>query len=95
MGRGRCRINVSVDGRFVAAGSSDGAVFIWDDHPRFARGAGAGAGAGTGAGTLPTILRGAHKEAVVATVFNSDVSALVTADKAGVVALWSLTGGGG
>ena len=92
MGRGRCRVDVSVDGRFVAAGCGDGAVYVWDEGSRGRRLTSSSAAAGGGGGPTATVLRGGHKEAVVAAVFNCDVSALATADKGGVVAFWSLMG---
>eukprot|EP00955_Chlamydomonas_euryale_P056943 356613-Chlamydomonas_euryale.AAC.2 len=42
-------------------------------------------------GGPPTVLRH-HRDAVVAATFSCDVSVLVTADKGGHVALWSLLG---
>ncbi|GAX77778.1 hypothetical protein CEUSTIGMA_g5221.t1 [Chlamydomonas eustigma] len=82
MGRGRCKIDMSVDGRFIVAGCSDGGVYVWDDD----RGAGKG-----GFSSPPLVLRH-HKEAVVAAAWSNDVSVLATADKGGTVALWSMMG---
>lgn len=82
MGRGRCHVEMSVDGHFVAAGSGDGAVFVWD----LSRPSTAGRGP-----PVPIVLRH-HTEAVVAASWSSDVSVLATADKSGTVALWSLVG---
>lgn len=94
MGRRRCRVDVSVDGRFVAAGSGDGAVFVWDES-RSSSGGGRGSSS-SGSAAFPggpaAVPRGVQKDAVIASVFNSDVSALVTADKGGVIAFWSLMG---
>jgi WD40 repeat protein len=85
MGRGRCHIEMSSDGRFVAAGSGDGAVYVWDLDPDKGQGQG-----GQGQGTV-SILRH-HKEAVVAVCWNSEVSVLASADKGGCLTLWSLIG---
>ncbi|PNW83439.1 hypothetical protein CHLRE_05g243455v5 [Chlamydomonas reinhardtii] len=87
-GKPRCRLGVSPDGRLLAAGAADGAVWVWD-----LRAAAAGGGGGGGA---PKQLRGgpgglcAHREAAVAAAFSSDLCALVTADKAGGLAFWAM-----
>lgn len=73
IGRQRCKVDMSPDGRYVAAGSSDGSIVVWDlslpSNP-------------------PSTIKH-HKESVVATAWNSDSSLLGSADKGGVVAFWS------
>ena len=66
----------------------DGAVYVWD-----MKGMSMGSTLGSATANTPsvTVLRH-HKEAVVGAVLNNDVSALVTSDKGGMVALWSLVG---
>ncbi|KAG2495946.1 hypothetical protein HYH03_005876 [Edaphochlamys debaryana] len=80
-GKPRCRLGVSPDGRLLAAGAADGSVWVWDleaanAEPKQLRGS---------SGSGP-----AHKDSVVAAAFSSDLSALVTADKAGGLAIWPM-----
>uniref|UniRef100_A0A7S2QUN2 Autophagy-related protein 16 domain-containing protein n=1 Tax=Chlamydomonas chlamydogama TaxID=225041 RepID=A0A7S2QUN2_9CHLO len=90
LGRGHCHIEMSVDGRFLGVGSAEGGVYVWDLNAPSSK---AATNPATGLATVSTstVLRH-HKEAVVAVSWNNDVSSLVTADKAGVVAFWSLVG---
>ncbi|GIL58051.1 hypothetical protein Vafri_13255 [Volvox africanus] len=86
-GRPRCHLGISADGRLLAAGAADGSVWVWDLR---------NAGAGPGAGADPKQLRGGpggspvHQDSVVATAFSSDMTALLSADKAGGLAFWQM-----
>lgn len=85
MGRHRCTAELSADGRWVAAGGIDGAVYVWDLH---AGAAGGSSGGGGGGGVVRVDVLKHHKEPVVAAGWSSDCAMLVTADKAGGVAFW-------
>ncbi|GIL78149.1 hypothetical protein Vretimale_7522 [Volvox reticuliferus] len=86
-GRPRCHLGISPDGRLLAAGAVDGSVWVWDLRT---------AGAGPGAGAEPKQLRGGpggspvHQDSVVATAFSTDMTALLSADKAGGLAFWQM-----
>ena len=73
IGKQRCKVDMSHDGRFITAGGMDGGVAAWELN--------------LPASSPPLILRH-HKEAVIATAWNSDTSVLASCDKGGVVALW-------
>ncbi|EFJ40916.1 hypothetical protein VOLCADRAFT_119815 [Volvox carteri f. nagariensis] len=82
-----CRLAVSVsrDGNTVVTGHLDGSVLLWD-----VRQCRAGAAAPLmelrgGPGGSPV-----HRDSVVATAFSADMSALLTADKAGGLSFWSM-----
>lgn len=84
---------MSNDGRFVAAGGADGNLFVWDLGGGSGGSGGPGMGMGgsaSGAAQL-TVLKH-HKDAVVATAWAVDGAVLVSADKTGALAFWSLTG---
>ena len=76
MGRGKCRVDLSPDSRWLLAGGADGAVFVWDVDA-----------AAAGRADAVRILKH-HKEAVVACGWAHSGAGFVTADKAGVVAFW-------
>ncbi|GLC47015.1 hypothetical protein PLESTB_001724000 [Pleodorina starrii] len=90
-GRPRCHLGVSPDGRLLAAGAADGSVWVWDlrNTPSVSQGS-------PGQGAQPRQLRGGpgggpvHLDAVVATAFSADMTALLSADKAGGLAFWPL-----
>jgi WD40 repeat protein len=117
MGKGRCGVSMSPEGRWVAAGGADGNVYVWDlvggSSQRSGGGAGAGArsrgilgaaagwgltrgssGAGAGGGSCDGAVSSAvlkhHKDAVVTTAWGAAGSVLVTGDRAGAVAFWTL-----
>eukprot|EP00798_Chlamydomonas_sp_ICE-L_P015256 gene15256-21339_t len=78
VGRGHCHVEMSKDGHYLAVGATDGSVFVWDvEAPN----------------SHPTILSSGHKDAVVATAWNEDSTMLVTGDKSGTIAFWSLLEG--
>ncbi|PNH08575.1 Protein tipD [Tetrabaena socialis] len=95
-GRPRCRLGVSPGGRLLAAGGADGTVWVWDiraaggtekaAEPRQLRCA-----PGTAPGGPPSHAPvPAHRDAVVATAFSSDLAVLASADKAGTLAFWPM-----
>ncbi|KAL6763768.1 WD40-repeat-containing domain protein [Haematococcus lacustris] len=96
-GKGRSALAMSPDSRWVSAGGADGHVYVWDllgsslDGGGVARGSGTGRADPGGASPRVTVLKH-HKDAVVATAWGAGGGTLVSADKAGVVAMWSLFG---
>jgi WD40 repeat protein len=99
MGKGKCHVEMSADGRFIAAGGADGTVVVWDVMlPAGAQQAGAGGTASprsssSGGGAAPAgaaVLRH-HRDAVVACAWSSDCTTLVSGDKAGQLAFWQCT----
>jgi WD40 repeat protein len=90
MGKGKCHVEMSMDGRYIAAGSADGSVVVWDvlgQPKRSSDGGGTPTAAGSSSPAGVTVLR-YHKDAVVACAWSSDCSTLVTGDKAGQMAFW-------
>lgn len=84
MGKGHCRVDLSADMRFLAAGAADGSVYVWDAGAAAAGGTG---GAGACGREAAALTRG-HKEAVVAVGWSGDCSLLVSGGKGGVLVFW-------